>query len=405
MGNVAKVTIRETQESKKVNISSDSKPEIIDSTISKWQTLIDTLAKVVNVPSGLIMRLNNDNIEVFLKSNSDSNPYVRNEKAELKYGLYCETVIGTQKQLIVPDATKSEIWGKNNPDVDINMISYLGVPINWPDGECFGTVCVLDNKENYYNNDFIDLINQIKQHIELDLQLLLNNRELKELNEVKTKFMALISHDVRGNIGTLHQFLQLITNDFDNFDTTELKKMLSSLSQISTTAFNTLDNLLKWSKNDLVRLEPETQPVNINEVIEELLSFFNYALRLKSIKVTSLYCTEPTVIETDKNMITAILRNLISNAIKYNNKGGALNIEVDLKDNKHQILIQDSGIGMSTTEMDNLFKYSITQSLGTSSENSTGIGLLLTKEFIDKIGASISVESEIDKGTKFKITI
>ncbi len=128
------------------------------------------------------MRLNIDNIEVFLKSNTDGNPYHVHEKADLVYGLYCETVIGTQNQLIVPDATKNEIWSKSNPDVDINMISYLGVPINWPDGECFGTVCVLDNKENYYNEDFINLINQIKQHIELDLELLLSNIELKELN-------------------------------------------------------------------------------------------------------------------------------------------------------------------------------------------------------------------------------
>lgn len=405
MENFAKVTIRKTQESKKVSISSDSKPEIIDSTISKWQTLIDTLAKIANVPSGLIMRLNSDNIEVFLKSSSDSNPYEKNEKAELKYGLYCETVIGTQKQLIVPDATKSEIWNKNNPDVDINMISYLGVPINWPDGECFGTVCILDNKENYYNKDFIDLINQIKLHIELDLQLLLSNIELKELNEVKTKFMSLISHDVRGNIGTLHQFLQLITNDFDNFDTTELKNSLLSLSQISSTSFNTLDNLLKWSKSDLVQLKPDIQPVSINEIIEELLSFFNYALRLKSIKVNTLYSAEHTIIKTDKNMITAILRNLISNAIKYNNNGGELNIKVELENHKHQITIQDSGVGMSKTDLDNLFKYSIKQSFGTSGESSTGIGLLLTKEFSDKIGATINVESKIDKGTKFKITI
>ncbi len=405
MENFAKVTIRETQESKKVSISSASKPEIIDSTISKWQTLIDTLAKIINVPSGLIMRLNSDNIEVFLKSSSDSNPYEKNEKAELKYGLYCETVIGTQKQLIVPDATKSEIWNNNNPDVDINMISYLGVPINWPDGECFGTVCVLDNKENYYNKDFIDLINQIKLHIELDLQLLLRNIELKELNEVKTKFMSLISHDVSGNLATLHQYLQLVTNDFDNFDTAELKNSLISLSQISSTSFSTLNNLLNWSKSDLVKLKPEIQTVNINEIVEELLSFFNYALRLKSIKVNTSYSAEHTIIQTDKNMITAILRNLISNAIKYNNNGGELNIKVELENNKHQITIQDSGIGMSKTHLDNLFKYNIKQSFGTSGESSTGIGLLLTKEFIDKIGATINVESKIDKGTKFKITI
>ena len=405
MANDATITIRETQELKKVTVSSDSKPEIIDSTISKWQTLIDTLAKVVNVPSGLIMRLNKDNIEVFLKSNSDGNPYEKNEKAELKYGLYCETVIGTQKQLIVPDATKSTVWSKNNPDVDINMISYLGVPLNWPDGECFGTVCILDNKENFYSKEFIDLINQIKLHIELDLQLLLSNLELKELNEVKTKFMSLISHDVRGNIGTLHQFLQLISTDFDSFDKTELKNSLISLSQLSSTSFNTLDNLLKWSKNDLVKLKPDIGPVHIHKIVEELLSFFNYALRLKSIKVNKSFYSEQVIIQTDKNMITAILRNIISNAIKYNKKGGELTIKIVLENKKHYITIQDTGVGIPKTDFDKLFKYNMKQPISAGSESSSGIGLLLVKEFIDKIGATISVESTIDKGTKFIIII
>ncbi|WP_372751745.1 GAF domain-containing sensor histidine kinase [Labilibaculum sp.] len=405
MGKIATITIRETQESKKVNISSDSKPEIVDSTIEKWQTLIDTFAKIANVPSGLIMKLNSDNIEVFLKSSSNSNPYEKNEKAELKHALYCETVIGTQKQLIVPDATKSDIWSKNNPDVDISMISYLGVPLNWPDGECFGTVCILDNKENYYTKDFIDLINQIKQHIELDLQLLLRNIELKELNEVKTKFMSLISHDIRGNLGTLHKFLELISTDFDNFETTELKNSLISLSEISSASFTTLDNLLKWSKSDMVKLKPDMQLVNIKEVVEELLSFFSYALRLKSITVNASFNSEQPMIRTDKNMITAILRNIISNAIKYNKKGGEIDIKVVIENNKHQITIQDTGIGISKTDLNKLFKFNVNKTLGTSGESSTGIGLLLIKEFIDKIGAIINVESKINSGTKFTIII
>lgn len=190
MDRFAKVSIRGINESKNVQITSDSKPGDFDTVVSKWQTLIDTLARIIDVPSGLIMRLNSDNIEVFLKSDTAGNPYKENEKAELIYGLYCESVIGLQQPLIVPDATKSKTWKDNNPDIDLNMISYLGVPINWPDGECFGTVCVLDNKENHYNQDFLDLITQIKQHIELDLKILLSNAELKELNEIKTKFMS-----------------------------------------------------------------------------------------------------------------------------------------------------------------------------------------------------------------------
>lgn len=405
MDRFAKVSIRGINESKNVQITSDSKPGDFDTVVSKWQTLIDTLARIIDVPSGLIMRLNSDNIEVFLKSDTAGNPYKENEKAELIYGLYCESVIGLQQPLIVPDATKSKTWKDNNPDIDLNMISYLGVPINWPDGECFGTVCVLDNKENHYNQDFLDLITQIKQHIELDLKILLSNKELKELNEIKTKFMSLISHDVRGNMATLHQFLQLITSDFENMDAEEMKNSLISLSQISSTSFNTLDNILKWSKNDLVHLEPEIQPVNINELIEELLSFFNHVIQLKSIQVYTSLFAEKIIIHTDRNMLSAILRNLISNAIKFNRKDGELEIKVALINNRHQISIKDTGIGISKVNLKKLFKDNVQQASGTSGESSTGIGLLIVNEFIDKIGAGIQVESKIDEGTKFIIEL
>ena len=191
----SKITIRENHEQKLVKIGSELKPEIIESIIGKWQSLINTVAKIVNVPSGLIMRLNEDTIEVFIKSQTEGNPYEVGEEAKLIYGLYCETVIGTQKQLLVSDATKNPTWSKNNPDVDINMISYLGFPINWPDGEVFGTICLLDNKENHYSQYFKDLLQNAKTFIETDLRLIISNQELenkniqlKQTNQIKSKF-------------------------------------------------------------------------------------------------------------------------------------------------------------------------------------------------------------------------
>jgi GAF domain-containing protein len=219
------ITIRETGEKKQVKISSALKPVIDNSVIEKWQSLIDITAKIAKVPAGLIMKLNEDTIEVFIKSRTSGNPYKAGEEAKLVYGLYCETVIGTQNKLLVPDATKSPVWKDNNPDVDINMISYLGFPINWPDGEVFGTVCLLDNKENQYSQDYIDFLNQVKLHIEADLQLLISKQELEEanatleqLNTVKSRFLSLISHDIRSGIGSCNEFLKLILENFDKFD-------------------------------------------------------------------------------------------------------------------------------------------------------------------------------------------
>ena len=238
----------------------------------------------MDVPSGLIMKLNKDSIEVFVKSQTGGNPYEAGEQAKLIYGLYCETVIGTQKQLLVPDANKSKVWKDNNPDVGINMISYLGLPINWPDGEVFGTVCLLDNKENMYNPDYINLLNQVKNHIETDLQLLVankelaeKNRELEQMNTIKSRFLSLISHDVRGGIGVLDEFLKLTIENIDNYDKPRLKMILQSLSQNAGSAYQTLESLLRWSKNDLLQLEPDKNSVDVIQVIENLLHYFHQA--------------------------------------------------------------------------------------------------------------------------------
>lgn len=170
-----------------VQITSDEKPSIYDLTVKKWQDIIDLLSSTVNVPSALIMRMEEEYISVFLESNTKDNPYKKGEKAELLSGLYCETVVGNKACLLVPNALIDPLW-KENPDTYLNMISYLGFPIIWPDGEVFGTICVLDNKENHYNTQQIKLIELLRDSIEKDLQLILEEERLK--NEIENRKIA-----------------------------------------------------------------------------------------------------------------------------------------------------------------------------------------------------------------------
>ncbi len=412
MERFSKVTIRENAQSKEVKIGTAVKADFQKSIIGKWQSLIDTAARLANVPSGLIMQLQENTIQVFLKSDTDGNPYKEGEEAKLIYGLYCETVIGTQEKLLVPDARNSDVWKANNPDVDINMISYLGFPINWPDGEVFGTVCLLDKKENHYNKDFEDLLFQVKQHIESDLNLQFLNHDLakknmllQERDNIKSRFLSLMSHDIRGNIATMDEFLKLLINDFDQYAAQDLEEILKSLSETASTTNDTLHDLLNWSMKDVVHLDPEFKLVNLIEVIEKILLHFKQVILLKNIHVSKSYYSNDILIETDQNMLEVALRNIVSNAIKYNLDNGELIIQVDFEAGKHQIIIQDTGKGMSQDTLSKLFKYDKNHSLGTRGESSAGIGLMLSKEFLDKLGAEVSVTSEIGKGTTFTIKI
>ena len=156
--------------------------EIPSELVDNWQKIVDILARIFKVPSALIMRVHPPTIEVFISSRTEANPYEKGEEAEL-YGLYCTEVIQSQKQLLVPNALKDPVWD-HNPDIKLGMVSYLGMPINWPNGDAFGTICVLDIKENVYSVLLIELLGQFREMVENHLKLMLvTNKELSNAHK------------------------------------------------------------------------------------------------------------------------------------------------------------------------------------------------------------------------------
>jgi PAS domain S-box-containing protein len=141
--------------------------------LNKWQSIADLLARIVNIPAALIMKTENEYIEVLISSQTKNNPYKPGDKEHWQ-GLYCETVIKNQKELLIPNALKDKIWDKN-PDIKLGMIAYLGLPLNFPDKTPFGTICVLDRKENSFTDDQKKLLEQFRDVIEVDLTLVQTN--------------------------------------------------------------------------------------------------------------------------------------------------------------------------------------------------------------------------------------
>lgn len=147
-------------------------PEIPDSLRNEWQSIVDLIARIAKVRAALIMRVKNSEIEVFISSKTENSPYCRGDRNYLPdSGLYCEEVVKTQKMLLVPDASRSERW-RNNPDMKYNMKCYLGFPVRCPDGTPFGTICVLDDKENHFSQDIRDFMEKMRNLIESYLKLL-----------------------------------------------------------------------------------------------------------------------------------------------------------------------------------------------------------------------------------------
>lgn len=141
----------------------------------KWQQVLDLLARIVSIPSALIMRVQAPQIRVFLASRSDGNPYEEDELADLGTGLYCETVMSTRQALTVPNALTDPRWD-HNPDIKLGMISYMGLPLTWPNDEIFGTICILDRTENHYTANYRALLAQFRALVERDLKQIYNDK-------------------------------------------------------------------------------------------------------------------------------------------------------------------------------------------------------------------------------------
>src|SRR6201993_2874906 len=176
--------------------------EVPSEIIRKWQEFVNLLAEIMHVPSASIMRADPPHIKVFVSSTSKGNPC---EPGTLDTGPYCETVMKTGMPLLVPDALENEAW-KANPHVRPGMISYLGVPIAWPNGRIFGTICVRDKKRNEYSEAYLKLLLHFRDVLQADLKSLavlhgeIEAREARIRRLFDANIIGIFVWDVEGRI-------------------------------------------------------------------------------------------------------------------------------------------------------------------------------------------------------------
>ena len=170
-------------------INKEVQIEVPTAILENWQEIVNILADMIPIPASLIMRLDDPNIEVFVSSNGKGNPYHPGDKENVYgSGLYCETVIKTKDKLLVPNALADANW-KDNPDIKLGMISYLGFPILLPDGKPFGTICVLDNKQNQYSENVEKLMQNFRNLLQSHLESIYMNQVLGDKNKRLTDYL------------------------------------------------------------------------------------------------------------------------------------------------------------------------------------------------------------------------
>lgn len=221
----------------------------------------------------------------------------------------------------------------------------------------------------------------------------------------KDKFFSIIAHDLKGPFNALLGFSELLLKEYDNRDPEENKEMIKHIYNSSIHGFDLLNNLLEWARSQTGRIEFEPQDFSLNDLIRENILLISDAAYKKNIEVQN-EITEYMLAFADRRMINTVVRNLISNALKFTKPGGKIILSHKKENQFIEVTVTDTGVGIKGENISKLFRLEESISTpGTDKEQGTGLGLILCKEFIEKNGGKIWLESEYGKGSKFKFTI
>jgi len=228
-----------------------------------------------------------------------------------------------------------------------------------------------------------------------------NDRQNKiMLGSIRTrdKLLSMMSHDVRGDIGKTIGVVDVIEQM--SLSKEDQANLLHSLKLDAVKTLETLDNMLEWTRTQQDELNVNMQPYAVDQLLSQLLSSFDYSLNSKRIKV-QLNVPGNLFILADHNMIESVFRNLLGNAIKFTPIGGVISISAKPIETRLEFTIQDSGIGMTAEQLDNITRGVQFTTRGTNREKGRGFGMVLVNEFLAKHKTTLSIDSTLGKGTRF----
>jgi signal transduction histidine kinase len=231
------------------------------------------------------------------------------------------------------------------------------------------------------------------------------NQELKELNVTKDKFFSIIGHDLGNQFNIIIGFSEVLVSDFKNMDSRKIENHLTNIYNSSRLAHELLDNLLTWAKIQTKAIKYNPEVFDLQAKIADTIEFLEGASAKKSIRI-KVANKQQMFVYADVNMFSAVIRNLVSNAIKFTHEQGAIVIQLQGKEDFCEISVKDNGVGISEENIHKIFRIDSNHSThGTNGEKGTGLGLILCKEFVEQHNGKIWVESVVDKGSRFIFTL
>jgi signal transduction histidine kinase len=434
-----------------------SEPAIPDPILEEWQKIVNLMAEMLDVPAGLIMRIVGEEIHVFVSSGTEGNPYHRGDSEHFwGSGVYCETVVNKNHELLVPNALFDEAW-KNNPDVRLNMISYLGYPIRWPDGKPFGTICVLDCKTNSYSEKYKRLVNQLRDIVEIHLEIIYteaqrgralerlvdertaslqvavaqqidaNNRVLSEMSQRKKteeslrkaqddlerisrittmgELAATIAHEVNqplcsvlANGNACLRWLAGCESNSQNLE--EVRQAVERMIRDGKRAGDVISRLRNFFKAS----GAEKTSLNLNEVVEGIVMLVRRELERNHVLLRTDLSERLPPVQGDSVQLQQVLLNLILNAVDalvdVVDRPRELTIVTRPESGGVRVEVKDNGVGIEKEKLESIF-----QSFYTTKTNGMGLGLSISRSIIGNHGGQLIAQPHTGPGTTFWFTL
>jgi signal transduction histidine kinase len=236
-------------------------------------------------------------------------------------------------------------------------------------------------------------------------ELVESQRQLEQANAAKDRFFSIFTHDLSNPFTAIHTMAELLKDNYTEFDEDSRMDIVQRMHESSTHIYGLLHSLLEWSRTQTGRISFEPQELDLVGLIRETSMVLSANAHQKNIAV-AFELPEELTVYADERMMSTVVRNLMSNAIKFTHEGGKVTVQADGDSEGIELSVTDNGVGMEPDAIERLFELDATRTTrGTANEKGTGLGLLVCKEFVEKHGGRIDVESTPGKGSRFRVTI
>lgn len=384
-------------------------PQIIQSMFKKptYKELEKQLKEIKEGREEIFKQLLKNSFDMIVLLDSNGNQHYVSESCENILGFRPEelTIIPVIEKMIHPDdqeKTMLAFWDiLENSANGGTQYRHLHKNGSWVYLEAFGT----NQIDNPLIKSVILNVRDITERKKTEQLLKDNENRLKELNATKDRIFSIIAHDLKSPFNSIFGFSNLLAEQIHNKNYHELEKYATIIQSSSKKSIDLLTSLIEWSRSQTGRNKFNPEYVELEPIINEVIELFKDSASQKSITIFK-DLPQNIPVFADKAMIGCILRNLLSNALKFTHTGGEIRIGANQYETEIRVSLADNGVGMKKEAIDNLFQIEKSYStLGTQQEVGTGLGLLLCKEFIEMHNGKIWVASESDNGSIFNFAL